>query len=131
MPSTPCGFCDRLSGGDPDDVVASEALAVALPETRPHASGHTVVVPRRHVARLGQLTEAEHRALFALARRALAELERTHSPDAFTLGMNDGPAAGQSTPHVHLHLVPRHDGDLPDPRGGIRNALPPPPPPSS
>jgi diadenosine tetraphosphate (Ap4A) HIT family hydrolase len=44
--------------------------------------------------------------------------------DAFTVGINDGPAAGQTVPHVHLHLIPRSEGDVPDPRGGIRWVLP-------
>jgi diadenosine tetraphosphate (Ap4A) HIT family hydrolase len=97
---------------------------VALPEEQPHTDGHTVVIPRRHVPRVSGLTEGEHAALWSLARRVADDLEVEHSPDVFTLGMNDGPAAGQSTPHVHLHVVPRRHGDHPDPRGGIRRALP-------
>jgi len=47
-----------------------------------------------------------------------------HHPDAFNLGLNDGAAAGQTVPHVHLHLIPRYRGDLPDPRGGVRWIIP-------
>ena len=99
---------------------------VTLPESHPHAIGHAVVIPRRHVSRLTELSEQEHHDLLALARDVAIQLEHEHQPDAFTLGMNDGPAAGQSTPHVHLHIVPRTTGDIEDPRGGIRRALPPP-----
>jgi len=55
------------------------------------------------------------------AHQLIAEL---HSPDAFNLGINDGLAAGQTVPHLHLHLIPRFVGDVPDPRGGIRWIIP-------
>jgi diadenosine tetraphosphate (Ap4A) HIT family hydrolase len=118
-----CPFCTRLAAGE--SPLLDRPLVVALPEEHPHAVGHTVIIPRRHVGRVGELTEDEHNALFASAREVLQGLERSHAPDAFTLGINDGPAAGQSVPHVHLHVVPRHTGDVPDPRGGVRKALPP------
>ena len=121
-----CGFCQRILDGTPDapDRWRWEHV-VALPEHHPHADGHTVVVPRRHVPRVSGLDDIEHRDLWALARLVLDDLSEAHTPDAFTIGMNDGPAAGQSTPHVHLHVVPRHHGDMPDPSGGVRRALPP------
>lgn len=126
MTADRCGFCERIAAGTPDapDAWRGEHV-VALPELHPHADGHTVVVPRRHVPRLLGLDEAEHRELWALARQVLADLTADRDPDAFTIGMNDGPAAGQSTPHVHLHVVPRTHGDMPDPSGGVRRALPP------
>lgn len=124
MPATDCDFCARISSGPGR---WSSHLVVALPELHPHAMGHTVIVPRRHLARLTALTEDEHRELWDLARRVALDLEAEHAPDAFTIGMNDGSAAGQSTPHVHLHVVPRRHGDIDDPKGGIRRALPAPP----
>ncbi len=45
-------------------------------------------------------------------------------PDAFNLGLNDGPAAGQTMPQLHFHVIPRYTGDVPDPRGGIRHIIP-------
>jgi diadenosine tetraphosphate (Ap4A) HIT family hydrolase len=123
MPTTDCHFCAAIASA-PERW--SSPLVVGLAEQHPHAEGHTVVVPRRHVARLTDLTEDEHRDLWTLARRVALDLDADHAPDAFTIGMNDGPAAGQSTPHVHLHVVPRHHGDMADPKGGIRRALPTP-----
>jgi diadenosine tetraphosphate (Ap4A) HIT family hydrolase len=55
---------------------------------------------------------------------AQAELERHHHPDAFNVGVNDGPAAGQTVPHCHIHLIPRYHGDVADPRGGVRWIIP-------
>jgi diadenosine tetraphosphate (Ap4A) HIT family hydrolase len=57
-------------------------------------------------------------------REAKAILEARHEPDAFTVGVNCGEAAGQSVWHAHIHLIPRYTGDVPDPRGGVRNILP-------
>jgi len=118
-----CHFCNQLELGEPGPL-AERATAAALPERHPHAIGHTVVISRRHVGRLTALTDQEHEDLFTLARSVMIRLEAEHRPEAFTLGMNDGPAAGQTAPHVHLHLVPRNTGDVADPRGGIRRALP-------
>jgi diadenosine tetraphosphate (Ap4A) HIT family hydrolase len=123
MDASTCHFCAQLEGGEPGPL-ATRATAVALPERHPHATGHTVVISRRHIGRLSGLTEQEHHDLFALAREVIVLLESEHGPEAFTLGMNDGPAAGQTAPHVHLHIVPRNTGDVEDPRGGIRRSLP-------
>jgi diadenosine tetraphosphate (Ap4A) HIT family hydrolase len=96
---------------------------VAFDDAFPSAPGHTLVVPRRHVGRLLDLTERESAELWGLARDQLARLEST-GPDAYTVGVNDGPAAGQTVAHVHLHLIPRRFGDVTDARGGLRWVLP-------
>ena len=55
---------------------------------------------------------------------AKREILKTHSPDGFNIGINIGAAAGQTVPHLHLHLIPRYQGDVSDPRGGIRHVIP-------
>lgn len=62
--------------------------------------------------------------MLSLLQRSRMDLEREFKPDGYTTGLNDGPAAGQTVPHVHMHLIPRHHGDVEDPRGGIRWVLP-------
>ena len=99
-------------------------LAVALPDGFPVSPGHTLIVPRRHVADYFSLTHAEQTALWALVPEVKAFIERTHTPDGYNIGMNLGKAAGQTVPHVHLHVIPRYVGDAADPRGGIRWILP-------
>ena len=54
----------------------------------------------------------------------MAVLAGTHRPDGFNVGFNEGPAAGQTVPHLHVHVIPRYQGDHPDPRGGVRQVLP-------
>lgn len=81
-------------------------------------------MPRRHVGRLADLTANEASDLWAVAMRQLETLSGAYGADAFTIGVNDGHAAGQEIDHVELHVIPRRAGDVPDPRGGVRWVLP-------
>lgn len=89
-------------------------------DTHPVNPGHVLITPRRHVASFFDSTATERDSLLHLADDARRILAEKHAPDGFNLGINDGPAAGQSVPHLHLHLIPRYRGDVPDPRGGVR-----------
>lgn len=62
--------------------------------------------------------------MLALLDKAKVVLEEKYQPDAFNIGINDGPAAGQTVPHLHLHLIPRYEGDVTDARGGVRWVIP-------
>jgi diadenosine tetraphosphate (Ap4A) HIT family hydrolase len=104
-------------------VVASNSLAFAIRDGYPVSPGHTLAIPNRHVGSFFDLTPAEHDALLDLIQDQKRLLDAEFSPDAFNIGINDGPAAGQTVPHVHVHLIPRYRGDVPDPRGGIRWVL--------
>jgi diadenosine tetraphosphate (Ap4A) HIT family hydrolase len=88
------------------------------------SKGHVLVVPRRHVADFFDMSWAEKTSVLTLLDRAKAEIAREHSPDGFNIGVNIGKAAGQNRMHVHVHLIPRYAGDVPDPSGGIRCVLP-------
>lgn len=96
----------------------------AFRDIYPSAPGHTLVIPQRHVARLSELTAEEARDVFELAQQVAQELELSHKPDGFTIGVNDGWHAGQAVEHFHLHVIPRYVGDVADPRGGVRWVLP-------
>ena len=62
--------------------------------------------------------------VWRLVSHVRKELESEFHPDGFNIGVNDGEAAGQTLPHVHVHVIPRFSGDVPDPRGGIRWVVP-------
>ena len=100
------------------------AAAMALWDSYPLNPGHVLLVPRRHVASWFELTSVEREEMLRLVDDARGIIIEKHHPDAFNLGLNDGAAAGQTVPHVHLHLIPRYRGDIPDPRGGVRWILP-------
>ena len=98
--------------------------AVAIPDGFPVTPGHTLVVPRRHVASLFELPADEQAAVWTLVARVRAVLLAELRPDGFTVGLNDGPSAGQTVMHAHVHVIPRRLGDVADPRGGVRWVVP-------
>jgi diadenosine tetraphosphate (Ap4A) HIT family hydrolase len=115
-----CPFC----APDASRIVGETPLAFALRDAYPVSSGHTLIVPRRHIGSFFDATDEERAALLDLLARMKAILDQEHSPAGFNIGINDGLAAGQTIPHLHIHLIPRYVGDRPDPRGGVRWIFP-------
>lgn len=111
-----CPFCDVAEGR----VVWASRTAVALLDVFPVSEGHTLVVPRRHVESVFELGVEELASLWELVATTRRELTVRLSPDGFTVGVNDGEAAGQTVEHAHVHVIPRFKGDVEDPRGGVR-----------
>lgn len=116
----PCPFCFR----DPARVLGEDELTVIYKDGFPVSPGHLVIVPTRHFATFFEATEAEQLALFQALTRARAILEESHHPNGYNIGINHGPAGGQTVPHLHIHLIPRYTGDREEPRGGVRWVLP-------
>jgi diadenosine tetraphosphate (Ap4A) HIT family hydrolase len=90
----------------------------------PVTAGHVEIVPKRHVVSYFDLSPAEMSEAHALMQRVQRKLNTQYKPDGYTIGVNDGRAAGRTVDHLHIHLIPRHVGDVSDPRGGIRQNLP-------
>jgi histidine triad (HIT) family protein len=106
-----CVFCAILAGEIPGDIVHDGDHAAAFLDANPLAPGHTLVVPRGHHARLGDLPAADADALYDTLHRVRGAVAAATDADALSIGVNDGPAAGQEVPHVHAHVVPRFEGD--------------------
>jgi len=83
-----------------------------------------LVIPRRHVAGYFHLSGEEKADLWKLVERVRGYLQEHFSPDGYNVGFNENRAAGQTIFHVHIHVIPRHEGDVEDPTGGIRNVIP-------
>jgi diadenosine tetraphosphate (Ap4A) HIT family hydrolase len=96
---------------------------VAFPDGYPVTDGHLLIVPKRHVDRLETLEPDEWSDLFELVRTVAAELAGANGVDGVNIGINSGRAAGQTVAHAHVHAIPRRDGDVPDPRGGVRYVI--------
>jgi diadenosine tetraphosphate (Ap4A) HIT family hydrolase len=107
----------------PDMVLIEHELAYVRYDNNGLSKGHVLAVPRRHVADFFDMTAAEKAAILSLLDRAKAHIAREHSPDGYNIGVNIGRAGGQSRMHVHVHLIPRYAGDVPNPSGGIRCVL--------
>jgi len=116
-----CPFCAPRE----EAVLAESALSLAVRDRYPVAPGHTLVIPRRHVGSIFDLMPAEWQDLWDLVRqvRTIMMEESSGEWDA-NVGVNDGPAAGQTVDHAHVHIIPRTPGDVPDPRGGVRWVVP-------
>ncbi len=121
LPRMSCILCELPSRVD---LVASTELTAAFLDAFPVNPGHTLVIPRRHVADPMDLEEAEWVDLWAVARRVRDGLAEEHAPAGFNVGFNAGLAAGQTVAHAHVHVIPRFEGDVADPRGGIRWVVP-------
>ena len=111
MSDTDCIFCGIVSGDVPGRIVGENDGAVAFLDANPMAPGHTLVVPRNHRERLATLSADESRAVFDLVYDLVPRVEEAVDADGATVGVNDGPAAGQEVPHVHAHVIPRFDDD--------------------
>ena len=107
----------------PNMVLLEDALAYVRFDNNSLSRGHVLVVPRRHVASFFDMTTEEKACVLSLLDRAKAHIEKEFAPDGYNIGVNIGRAGGQSRMHVHVHLIPRYEGDVADPRGGIRCVL--------
>jgi len=117
-----CVFCAELDG---QTAVAELGQAAALRDRFPVTPEHTLIVPKRHVPDLFDLDPEELRDIWRLLNQMREALgRRDPSIRAYNVGVNSGPEAGQTVPHAHVHLIPRREGDTPDPRGGIRGVIP-------
>ncbi|NJE49244.1 HIT family protein [Thermococcus sp. 9N3] len=114
-----CPFCRPPR----EQLLYEDSLIRILLDAYPASRGHLLVVPRRHVERWEDLTGEEKLALIRGMELAMEVLRETLKPDAFNVGMNLGKEAGQTVPHLHLHVIPRWRGDSKNPRGGVRKAV--------
>ena len=107
----------------PASVLCENALAFARHDSNALCAGHVLVVPRRHVASFFDMTAEERIAIVELLAEAERKIRAEHRPDGYNIGVNVGREAGQARMHVHVHLIPRYAGDVPDPKGEVRCVL--------
>ncbi|MCY1070970.1 DEAD/DEAH box helicase family protein [Nannocystis sp. RBIL2] len=116
----PCPFC-----AIPDSqIVWSDELVIAVRDLHPVSRGHTLVIPRRHVATWFDASAAEREAIWRAVDAIKHMLDASDTPAGYNVGFNAGAAAGQTVMHLHVHVIPRYVGDMDDPRGGIRHVIP-------
>jgi diadenosine tetraphosphate (Ap4A) HIT family hydrolase len=116
-----CLFCNIPQ----ELIIAENSFAYAIKDEFPVTEGHTLVIPKNHVdeyfgLQIEELLGCDN--LLKAIRRDLLLIDDTIK--GFNIGMNSGAAAGQTILHCHIHLIPRREGDVDDPRGGVRNVIP-------
>ena len=107
----------------PSDWIAANRSAFAIWDAYPVSKGHALVVSRRQISDWWEATPGERADIFDLVDVVRSKIDELHKPDGFNVGFNAGSAAGQTVDHLHIHVIPRFAGDVPDPRGGIRNVI--------
>lgn len=119
-----CLFCD-VPINDPARIVIENELAYAIRDGFAVTEGHTLVIPKRHTKDYFGLTQPELNAINQILKTEKNQLERSDQAiEGFNIGMNCGEVAGQTIFHCHVHLIPRREGDVENPRGGIRHVIP-------
>lgn len=116
-----CPFC---APGSDRELITESAAVYAMLDGYPVAQGHTLVIPKQHTVDYFDLPESTKMACWMAVDRVKTLLVHRFGPDGFNVGINVGRAAGQTVPHVHIHVIPRYAGDVASPTGGVRNIIP-------
>jgi diadenosine tetraphosphate (Ap4A) HIT family hydrolase len=116
-----CPFCIERNTRE---IISENDLAYAAFDIFAVSKGHCLVITKRHISNFFETTPAEIEALFSLVKEVKPILEHMFAPAGFNIGVNINEVAGQTIPHVHVHVIPRYIGDVKNPRGGVRNVIP-------
>jgi diadenosine tetraphosphate (Ap4A) HIT family hydrolase len=120
-PPVSCLFCRWVRD---DKALQTSGTVAAFNDGNPVTDGHLLIVPLRHVSDVLSLTRAEVGDSLRLIHRLVDAIKQDDpTVTGFNIGMNIGASAGQTVFHAHIHLIPRRDGDTPDPRGGVRGVI--------
>ena len=93
-------------------------------DRHPASEGHFLVMPYRHFADYFDITDEEREELWRLVAEGRKLADEKYNPDGYNIGINVGQWAGQSIPHLHIHVIPRYRGDVENPKGGVRGVIP-------
>ena len=115
-----CPFCNI----EPTRIIEKRKLSLAFFDKFPVSVGHALIIPKRHEPNYLNLTSEEKLDIEKLTNSVINYLKMKYSPDGFNIGINIGKAAGQTISHCHIHIIPRYEGDMDDPTGGVRGVIP-------
>ena len=120
-PNNPCLFCNAKESG----IAAENQFAYASYDTYPVSDFHCLIIPKRHVKDYFEMSDEELLACNDLITKIKNEiLAKDKTVKAFNIGTNAGKMSGQSIMHCHIHLIPRREGDVENPQGGVRSVIP-------
>ena len=120
-PNKPCLFCNISESGS----ILENELAYASYDSYPVSKHHCLIMPKRHIKDCFELTDQELIACNDLIKKIKNEIiNKDQNVKGFNLGTNIGKVSGQSIMHCHFHLIPRKDGDVENPQGGVRSVIP-------
>lgn len=106
-----CLFCKIVAGQIPYHKIYEDKSNLAFLDIKPHAQGHTVVIPKVHAETVFDLSEKQNKDLMTAVLNTMKRIQDKLHPDGFNVGWNHNPAGGQVVPHLHVHIFPRYTGD--------------------
>lgn len=116
-----CVFCESVSA---ERIIYEDSTWIAILDGFPVSKGHTILIPKRHCETFFDLNDVENGTVIATINVVKTILDTKYSPNGYNIGVNCGKSAGQTIQHCHIHIIPRYEGDVEDPRGGIRGCIP-------
>ena len=111
MSADNCIFCKILADEIPSAVVYEDDLFRAILDVNPAARGHVIIFPKKHAANLFELPDEEASKILIVARKIAGALMETYHCDGVNILQNNGEASGQTVFHLHVHVIPRFEGD--------------------
>jgi histidine triad (HIT) family protein len=114
-----CLFCKIVSGAIPSYQIYEDDFVYAFLDIYPTSEGHTIVLPKKHFQRFTQMSEEDASSLFASVNKIAKAVEKALDVPGSNIGLNNGEVAGQSVPHVHVHIIPRRVND----KGGSMHTI--------
>jgi diadenosine tetraphosphate (Ap4A) HIT family hydrolase len=106
------------------ELISELATVYSIYDKYPVSKGHTLVIPKRKTSHYFKMADKEKAACQIMVERVKKILDKRYQPDGYNIGFNMNEAAGQTVFHTHIHIIPRYEGDVENPRGGIRNVIP-------
>ena len=116
-----CRFCITKPGRR---VMIEGKYGFAAYDRHPASEGHFLVIPHRHFSEYFDITDEEREELWSMVAEGRKMVDEKFNPDGYNIGINIGKWAGQSIPHLHIHVIPRYKGDVENPKGGVRGVIP-------
>lgn len=116
-----CPFCNISQDRE---IIFQNDKCIAFYDGYPVSRGHVLIIPIRHVASFFDLTDDERKSMNEALLHVKQKIDELYHPDGYNIGINVNEAAGQSVFHCHMHLIPRYNGDVANPKGGVRGVIP-------
>ena len=119
-----CPFCGIENKVDKSRIIYEDSTWIAIEDGYPVSKGHTLLIPKRHCKTYFDLNYLELVSVGVTIGIVKMMLDTKYKPNGYNIGVNCGEASGQTIPHCHIHIIPRYNGDMEDPRGGVRGVIP-------
>lgn len=119
MKRTNCVFCESEL-----EIVMESNQSLAFYDRFPVSKGHVLIIPKKHFETYFDVPQDIREDMLLILDKVKLMLDSKYQPSGYNIGINSGASAGQTVFHCHIHLIPRYDGDMEDPRGGVRGVKP-------